>query len=524
MGKVRSAIVTTIIVLAIVALGFFSVISFSYSSGSKRYSSFVSSIDMSSEFTGSAYALMYPDGVISADEYDLVVNKSEDEEADSEKRDEYLEDYVQRGSVYVDRDVLGLDYDADPSAKGSKEDEFKQSVENDAKIMAKRYGRKGYSENSVAVEDDFVIRVTVPTDFTYAEYKGYDQTGRSTKISEISTTAAYFTQWGELSIRDSDTYEGSHNLILTEDVNYYFKSISYYSAGSSSAVRIKFTSDGYDDMNELLSNLAPEVDEDEEEEEDTEETYIYLYVGDQNTNISFQVGGSVQAKTVYYQTGDASASQDMAILLSSALDGEEIENEYNSNGVNSTTVVATTPTFGEYSAIWLGAIILVVLVAIIAAGFIRYKKLGWVVAEITLIYALLAILLFLLVDLEISLASILFTLLGLAILTFTNFHMFECARCETKAGRTFAAAVKTGYRKTVSQVLEMHIVLLICSILFAFMAKAVLATSMFVFAVVILGSYALYWFTRLIWFVQVSPAKDKFKFCGYSREVYEDEE
>ena len=48
---------------------------------------------------------------------------------------------------------------------------LKESVAKDAGILLKRFGEKGYAGYSVSIEDDYVIRVSVPTNFTYAAYK-----------------------------------------------------------------------------------------------------------------------------------------------------------------------------------------------------------------------------------------------------------------------------------------------------------------------------------------------------------------
>ena len=39
-----------------------------------------------------------------------------------------------------------------------------------------------------------------------------------------------------------------------------------------------------------------------------------------------------------------------------------------------------------------------------------------------------------------------------------------------------------------------------------------------------LASYILHWFTRFMWYATMSPARDKYKFCGFSREAFDDYE
>ena len=104
MGKVKSSIITSILVIAVVVLTFFATVSFNLigSNGVKRYNSFLSSIHLGSDLTGEAYTLLYPEGVISSARYNLVVNDS-----DSGEKDEYQKTYDKHVGIYVNKDKLG---------------------------------------------------------------------------------------------------------------------------------------------------------------------------------------------------------------------------------------------------------------------------------------------------------------------------------------------------------------------------------------------------------------------------------
>lgn len=96
MGKVKSAIITALLVAAIVVLSLFAVISCDVpgSNGVKRYNSFISSIHLGGDLSGEAYTLLYPEGVISVSDYSLV---AEDEA--NEDYQEYKDKYVPHGGV-----------------------------------------------------------------------------------------------------------------------------------------------------------------------------------------------------------------------------------------------------------------------------------------------------------------------------------------------------------------------------------------------------------------------------------------
>ena len=128
MGKVKSAIITALLLAAILVLSLFATISCDVpgTNNVSRYNSFISSINLGSDLTGEAYALLYPEGVISVSDYNLVAN-----DEGSEDREEYIEKYVLREGVYVEKDKL------------ENEDEFVASIAEDAKVISKRFGDKG---------------------------------------------------------------------------------------------------------------------------------------------------------------------------------------------------------------------------------------------------------------------------------------------------------------------------------------------------------------------------------------------
>ena len=129
----------------------------------------------------------------------------------------------------------------------------------------------------------------------------------------------------------------------------------------------------------------------------------------------------------------------------------------------------------------------------------------------------------LLLEIQLTIGGAVFVALGLALLTFTNVRVFESVRTETMTGRTIQASVKDGYKKRIFEVLDLHVILLIASIIVALVCVGELAACGFIFFIATIASYVLHWFTRFMWFVISSPVKDKFKFCGFAREVLDDE-
>ena len=68
MGKIKSAVITAIVALATLALFLFGVVSCGLPGGVNRYNSILASIHLGSELSGDAYAVLLPEGVITAEE------------------------------------------------------------------------------------------------------------------------------------------------------------------------------------------------------------------------------------------------------------------------------------------------------------------------------------------------------------------------------------------------------------------------------------------------------------------------
>ncbi len=482
MGKVKSAIITALVVAAVVILSLFAVISCPLNEV-ERYNSFVSSIHMGSDLTGDGYALFYPEGVISEADYNLLV-AGDDKEKDN---------YEKHNSVYVEKD---------------KPEDFKSSVESDAAIISARFGEKGYSKYSVSVVDDFVIRVSVPTNFTYAALKGYDDSSRESELTNISNTFNYLTLSGELDLRNGNDDTATSIIPLKyHGFSTFFKDANYYAMGGNHFVRINLTDDGYTNLNSIIGNLSDGTG--------------YFFVGDTCIGLQLTYGESITGKTLNFQVGETYA-KDYSIVLNSVVTGNALTNNYNNSGAD-TEVIALTPAFGESSVIWLFVLLLLVFVGAVVFSVVRYRKLGLVNALMALIYSAAMITALLLTEIQFTVAGAFFLVLGLALLVFSNFRVFEAVRKETLTGRTIQASVKTGYKKSLTTILDLHIVILVVSAMLALICTGELAACGLILFMATIASYILHWFTRFMWFVISSPVKDKFKFCGYKRE-YDDED
>ncbi len=516
MGKIKSAIITAVLVAAIVVLAFFATVSFPVAGTDKvnKYNSFLSSISLGSDLTGEAVAVLYPKGVISDADYQFGIPEVPEEEDDKyeeskEKYDEYVEKYEPFGSVWVEKEVLG-EYD------GGKD--FSDSVRKDAKIISDRLEEKGYSSFSVAVRDDFTIVVSVPTNYSYSDYRDVEYTktedSRSDKQSVISTTLKFMAYDGKLSLRNSEVGKKGYDNILTPisaDVNSYFTNFSPLARAGGFYVKVDLTKDGVKLFEEVSKNIVDNASSDKA---------IGFYVGD-NQLLSLTISEAISQDSFLITVSDKQSAVNYATILNSCLKGNSLALDYGTD--NDIDVIYTGPVLGDYSAIYLMCAVLALMVAAIVYSAIRYRMLGFVNAIVILVYSLTIIVALLLIDIQLTVAGAIFAVAGLALLCGVNFAVFEKVRGETMKGKTIQSAVKSAYKSLLKGILEIHIVLIAVSLILALVCVGEIASCAMIFFIASIASYLLYWFTRFMWFVVSSTVRDKFAFCGFKREELEDD-
>ena len=320
MSKVKSTVITVLLVLAIVVAAFFATISFPVGE-IYRINSISSGIHLGADLSGYAYTTIYPKGVITAEDF-------------SGLSEEDAEHYELIGGLYVDR----VEYD------DAELEELKADVQSDAEILADRYGRKGYSSYSVSVEDGLSIRICVPTNFTYASYKGNDSTSRSTDLSAATAALTTICADGKITLRTTDasieltdasgnstTYsprkddlyetalvDGAHTYSIagTDDVSEYFESVSTMTFGNTTAVTLNFTEEGQESFAEVTTRAAS-----------SDSQTIYFFVGDTQV-LSFNCTSTVSQRSLSLQASDKGSGENSAITLQSVVEGNVLGVEF----------------------------------------------------------------------------------------------------------------------------------------------------------------------------------------------------
>lgn len=501
MGKIKSAILTAILLAGIVVLAFFATVSYTVpgSGGVKKYNSFISSINLGGDLTGEAVAVLYPDGVIS--EADYVFGSPDD----ANDLTEYEKKYTKFGSVYVENEVL---------EKYESENELFDKVSRDAEILSKRLGEKEYSSYSVSVQDKLTIVVSIPTSYSYSEYSDgdYSSSSRSDKQTLLSNTIKYMAYGGELSLRNSEVGSGHDNLLtsITADVNSYFKSFKKFSRAGSYAVKVDLTEEGAKQIATISASVVAA----------SNDKAIGFYIGDDQL-IALNLSEAIAQDSFYITVDSEEMAINYATVLDSCINGETLSLNYGT--ANDVDIVYTSAALGGNAAIFLFCSLLALMLAAIIYSVVRYRLLGFVNAIMIVMYALTIVVALLLIEIQLTVAGAIFAIAGLCLLCGANFVLFEKVRQETEKGKTMQSAVKSAYKSLLKGILELHVVLVAISLILALVCVGELAACGLIFFIATIASYILYWFTRFMWFVLSSTVRDKFAFCGFKREELEDD-
>lgn len=522
MSKAKSVVITVILALAMAVATFFAAVSFPVANNVKRYNSFLSNIHLGADYAGYAYTTVYPEGVITAEEYNGLV-----EEYGAEKDGEDPSAaYTKVGGLYVDKEEQ-------PDVE-----QLKKDVASDADKLNARFGQKGYSSYSVAVEDGVSIKISVPTNFTNAAYNNLDQDSRSESLSAASMSIANLTAYGELTIRTTDTsisltdadgnsstydvvkkgtdkwtetalVDGAKTYSLSEeDVSSWIKGVSSRTVGTTSVITFKFTKEGREGFRQLTTLVAS-----------SSSNTLYFFVGDRQVLSFGSCTTAIDESSLSLTSSDAATAQNSAITLNSAAKGGALTVDYQ----EIESVIAGEATGGNLAALLTLAACLLVFIGLAVLLIVKYKKLGALTSAMAFVLALVEVYALYLLNIQVTFAVVFTCMLLMALFVLSCALVYGEIKKLTSVGRTMQASVKDGYKNLVMTVTDMHIVLVIVAILLAAIGAGEVAACGLISLIGVVASYVLYWFTRFMWYVTSSPEKDKFKFAGLKRVVYEDD-
>lgn len=505
MSKVKSAICLTLMTLLIAGLCFICFVSFGLPNGIDTYNSILSMTekdadlgmryggadDHSDRYLGGGYtAVYYPDGVISAEEFELEFNSHDkyDNTYDPDLQD--ILRYEKVGNLYFDSDKIKS---ANSSGTYEPNDDFKEQFQNAVKLFTARYEALHLEDVRVSVFDGYAVRVFVPQSDTAA-------------LEPLSYTGEFTVKYGS-SVDSATTIMPART---TESINDYIKG-AYSRAGADGTnyVVIDFTAKGREALAKASDGAA-----------DSSAT-AFFQVGE-NSALQLTVSDKIDQDSLYISNGQFTeiSAKSSAVLIDTAVNGVQTELVFEMTETNVSRAL-----YGENSLMWMYIVFGVFFAAMAVFFLVRYHLLGFAHLYTYLLFLCGTVLCvwaipFLTLSVETFTAFMLTSLL----LCVSNVVVFEKAKAEYSTGKTMVSSVKTGYSKSFWNLFDLHIVLALAGFFTFFVALPALSSFAFVFGLtaVFSGLGALL-INRFNWAILMAYTPKKGAFCNFKREETEDE-
>lgn len=508
MGKVRSAICLALSALLIAVLCFFCTVSF----GLNNIESFHSAVELTdkditlgssiekadeneagyidpTKYVGGGFsAVYYPEGVISAKEYEDNLSAY----ADSEKAEEYQEKYLEAGGLYLEKKIVSEDEGKTVS------DSFKAKIEKTICVMKERYEALHIDGLKLEVVSDYALKVTLPRIYS----------ARSYAFQSMTYTGALTVAVGSAADTATTIFpENKKNAVIGD----YLKGFSTRTAADgTSYVGISFTSAGQEIIRKNTENAA-----------ETSVT-IFIKVGD-NVPVQFSVSTEIDQSTTYVSGSFTSESaKATSVLLNSALkygDAEDLTVSYGD-------MLLVTATYGDNALMLVYIAFAVVFVAMAVFFFVRYGLLGFAYLFTYLLFLFSMLLcIWAIPFLYISVGTVLGLLLASVVLGVSCALPYEYARKEYALGRTMTSSVKSAYKKTFWHVFDLHVILAALAFIIYGISLTGLAAFAFTFGLGVgFSAICSLLVGRLQWASMMAFTPKKGNFCRFKREEVEDDD
>ncbi len=505
MSKVKSAICLTLMTLLIAGLCFICFVSFNLPNGIETYNSILTMTekdadlglryggkeDKSDRYLGGGYsAVYYPEGVISAEEFELEFNSHDmyDNTYDPDLQD--ILRYEKVGNLYFDSDKIKS---ANSSGAYEPNDDFKAQFQKAVDLFTARYEALHLEDVRVSVFDGYAVRVFVPQSDTAA-------------LEPLSYTGEFTVKYGS----DASSAATIMPARATESISDYVKSAgSRTGADGTNYVVINFTQKGREALAKASDGAA-----------DSSAT-VFFRVGD-NSALELSVSEKIDQDSLYISNGQFTeiSAKTSAVLIDTAVNGVQTTLSFDvENTVNYHAL------YGENSLLWMYIVYAILFAAMMIFFFVRYHLLGFAHLYTYLLFLCGTVLCvwaipFLTLSVETFAAFMLTSLL----LCVSNAVTFEKARAEYATGKTMTSSVKTGYSKCFWNLFDVHIVLALAGFFTFFVALPPLSGFAFVFGLTAvfsgLGTLVL---NRFNWAILMAYTDKKGPFCNFKREETEDE-
>lgn len=485
MGKKKSVILMVLITVLIVAMSVITLIPFPLG-GATSFNPTVLQFDLGADLAGGYYVYYYPEGVKTETEF----------QADGCDED----DYVKNGSLYLSKERK---YNLVNTATGEIDAAFRTEFQNAAKVIAKRFEDRGYSDYRVSVVDDYAIRVELPAS---------DATASATLSSYHYTGAVTFTKGTSSSATELDALKASD-----ADITDYVSGFSVEHNYKWSYLKVHLTKEGKTLMQSVKSDLATTSSS----SDSSSATLLYLQIGDTKMTGIYQDNITDNDIRIMYVESNAELVETYAVLLNSAL-----HNAFDFN-LEAGQVCTFKAVYGDnvltllYIAVGAAMLIVIALAIVLTGGF------GVASGYASMTYLLTAATFFAFITgnaaFEVSLGTVFVFLAVFVLMNVMQYHIYHAIKTEFDLGKTVASSVKGGYRKTLWNVVDVYVILLLGA--FSLLIGGAGFTALAWQAVICIATAA---FCNLLWarvinHMLLSASKNKYKYFRFVREDEDDE-
>ncbi len=497
MGKKKSVALIVLVTVVLAALLFVSVTPSFYVSTAEKFNSLLSIIDLGSDLGGGYYTVYYPEGVISQDEYEAL--KAEYDEAVEEAKggkvdvDNPAETYLAYKGVYLSEEICEKGENGEP--QGELFDAFKTEFGRAYRAIRARFESKGLIGCSVKLQDDYTIRVEIPST---------DET--------VTTLFDSFAYSGSLLFTDEKENEMEGSAANIKDAGVVEGANGY-------GVAINFTKQGRAKFKEITKAISSAGSS---EGGQSAGGTLYIKVGDEVLT-PLKVSSELDQNTVYISGNFTSrdAAQTVASVINSTLD----ENMVFDINLDASQIFTLEPTMGANAALLVAVAFGVLSLAMIVYTLIRYKGMGLAHVYGFLTYALLFIVCISLIPaIRVDIAGVFAILLSAVGMVFFDLYAFHNIRDEFATGKTLTASIKSGYKKSLAFTIDSHVILAVAALVLYLISTATVKYMSLIFLIgTLLSAACTLAVTRFYLYMFMAQPKNKIAFCNLRREETEDE-
>ena len=486
MGKKKSIVLMVLLTIVIVVLCAITVVpSFAIPGTVKIWNPVVSQYDLGTDLGGGYYAYYYPTGVISETEYKNLEEKDKSS-------------YVEHGGLYLNNDPeLGI-----IASNGKVRQEFADNFAKATAEITARYAAKGYSDYRVAVVDDYALRVQIPSS---------EATEQQTAFQNAYNTFGLFAETSALEIKKGDALVDER---AENEVDEIIKSFDVKTKQGVAYIEVKFTDIG----KEMVKSYKDSTDTTDK---------LTIMLGEQSI-MEIDAANHVTTKNVVqypiaYES-EIGYVETMVILLNSALENGGFDIEFSQ--ISNSQVRAYGPVYGEKTLDLLYIALAVVIVLMIAISIVKMGGFGVASAYSTISYLVVIAICYAFVTkgvFEITLGSVLVFLLGMVLVNVFNMHVYNAIKTEFSFGKTVESSVKSGYKKTLMEMVDVWSVLLLGSAALLIGTAGLHTLALQAILCVVTGAFCSLLWTRVISAMLMSASKNKYKYFRLVREEDDDE-